>query len=255
MDAAGPGGDEDWKTVAFELVKQYAKRVQGSIAERKGSAVTWNYRRVGAQMLCNEMALELMRFLDPHGQDSLMHGYPVDVVHGTGYVEVRRSDVDKGVAVRRVLREVQSQIGAIDFVLCIGDDRSDEDMFEVVNALAAAAEAEEDGCSSGPASPLWRRPAAPPSESGAASAARPLQKGSITFEEFDPTSCENRSKYYSVTVGRKPSKANFFVKDVGEVSELLQKLASQAIVTKLSRFMSMPVMATREDCDESDGDS
>lgn len=243
--------DDDWKTIAFELVQQYAKRVQGSVAERKGSAITWNYRKVGAQMLCREMAMELMRYLDPQEESSLLHGYPVLVVHGKGYVEVKRRDVDKGVAVSRVLREVQAQIGPIDFVLCIGDDRSDEDMFEVVKGLAA--EAEDDCCSSGAASPLWRRP--PPSESSIGTVGRGMQhKGSMTFEEFNPASFDNRSKYYSVTVGRKPSQAAFFVKDVGEVSALLQKLASQAIVTKLSRFVSMPVLAKKEDSDSSDGD-
>lgn len=233
-----PDEDDDWKTIAFELVKQYAKRVQGSVAECKGSAITWNYRNVGAQMLCNQMAMELMRFLDPNGgQDSLMHGYPISVVHGKGYVEVKRSDVNKGVAVSRVLKEIQSQIGTIDFVLCIGDDRSDEDMFEVVNAL-------EEECESVPTSPLKRQNS--PSESSFTTV-RMQPKGSMTFEEFNPASFDNRCKYYSVTVGRKPSKAGFFVKDVGEVSELLQKLASQAVVTKLSRFVSMPVLATKED--------
>jgi len=249
--------EDDWKPIAFELMKQYAKRVQGSVAEYKGSAITWNYRKVGAQALCEEMARELMRFLNPDaGPDSLMHGYPIRVVHGKGYVEVKRSDVDKGVAVSRVLREMQGQLGQIDFILCIGDDRSDEDMFEVVNAFGrgALSEVDDDACSSNPASPFRRRPA--PSESSIQSSRMTHRSNcSMTFEEFNPASCENRSKFYSVTVGRKPSKAGYFVKDVGEVSELLQKLASQAIVTNLSRFMSMPALARTEDSGDSEEDT
>mmetsp|Transcript_3481 Transcript_3481/g.8101 ORF Transcript_3481/g.8101 Transcript_3481/m.8101 type:complete len:544 (+) Transcript_3481:148-1779(+) len=245
--------DDDWKMIALELMKQYTKRVQGSVAECKGSAITWNYRKVGAQMLCKEMAAELMRFLDPHGgQDSLMHGYPIAVVHGKGYVEVKRSDVDKGVAVSRVLKEMQNQLGQIDFILCIGDDRSDEDMFKVVNAFARVGDAHHDECSpSGGASPLGRRP---PSEASAQNSRLLQHKTNVskTFEEFNSASCENRSQFYSVTVGRKPSKAGYFLKDVGEVSELLQKLASQAIVSKLSRFMSMPVLVHKEDHDDSE---
>merc|ERR1719436_1140196 len=142
-DAAGE--DEDWKTVAKQLMQQYVKRVQGSVLESKGSSVAWNYRKVGAQQLANEIALELARFLDPNmGPASLLYGYPVVVVNGKGYVEVKRSDVDKGVAVERVLSEMRERLGQVDFVLCIGDDRSDEDMFEVVNNLAAG----RDGVSS-----------------------------------------------------------------------------------------------------------
>jgi len=240
--------DDDWKTVAFELLKQYAKRVQGSNVEYKGSAITWNYRKVGAQLLCMEMATELMRFLDPEGPDSLLHGYPVLVRHGKGYVEVRRKDVDKGVAVNRVLTELRNQVGQIDFILCIGDDRSDEDMFEVVNTIPENKPPEDDFPD--PMSPKIRRPTN-------MDAPRITNKTnvSMTFEEFDPTKSLNRSKFYTVTVGRKPSTAGFFLKDPGEVSELLQRLASQAIVTKLSRFTSMPTLTNKDGDVDSDDSS
>merc|ERR1712037_613314 len=56
-----------------------------------------------------------------------------------GYVEVTRRDINKGLAIQRVLQTISSQAGqAIDFVLCIGDDRSDEDMFEAVNNFGDA---------------------------------------------------------------------------------------------------------------------
>lgn len=98
--------------------------------EAKGSCIAWNYRKVASQILLQEMAMELTSFLDP--KTGLMAGYPVQVVSGKGYVEVKRNDIDKGKAVERVL----AQLGRIDFVLCIGDDRSDEDMFEVINGIA-----------------------------------------------------------------------------------------------------------------------
>jgi len=139
---AGDSGmpDDDWKLVVLELFKQYVKRVQGSVIAFKGSSVTWSFKEVGSVQLARQYALELTRFLNPEDPGSPLRGLPVKVVSGKGYVEVKRNDVDKGVAVSRVLQEMRKQFPSStaeipEFVLCIGDDRSDEDMFEAIDEL------------------------------------------------------------------------------------------------------------------------
>jgi len=243
--------DKEWKTICETLMKQYVKRVQGSVLESKGSAVAWNYRKVGAQVVAKEIALQLTRFLDPsNGPESLMYGYPVRVVNGKGYVEVKRSDVDKGVAANRVLQEVRERLGQVDFVLCIGDDRSDEDMFQVVNDMA-----KREGLESIVEDIPMPEMSPKTTKSGASiwSSSGPglriARKGSLTLEEFNPADVDKKSRYYTVTVGRKPSKAGYFLKDVGEVSDLLQRLALQARAAGLSRFSSMPMLVRSEDGD------
>jgi len=247
--------DKEWKTICETLMKQYVKRVQGSILESKGSAVAWNYRKVGAQVMAKEIALQLTRFLDPsNGPESLMYGYPVRVVNGKGYVEVKRSDVDKGVSASRVLEEVRQRMGEVDFVLCIGDDRSDEDMFEVVNQSA-----KREGIESIAEDVPFNMPDASPKTnksgtslfSSSGPGLRIARKGSLTLEEYNPVEADKKSRcrYYTVTVGRKPSKAGYFLKDVGEVSDLLQRLALQARAAGLSRFSSMPMLVRSEDGD------
>jgi len=246
--------DSDWKTIAKTLMEKYVKRVQGSVLESKGSAVAWNYRKVGAQMLANEIAQELTRFLDPtNGPDSLMYGYPVVVISGKGYVEVKRSDVDKGVVVSRMLQEMRQQFGPIEFVLCIGDDRSDEDMFEKVNEFSKkegrgsrCIALDEDGDSIN-AMECQPSPTSVKSWSSSGPSLRITKKASVTLEEFNPADKTKSSQYYTVTVGRKPSQAGFFLKDVGEVSDVLQRLALQATVANLSRFSSMPTLAQYDD--------
>eukprot|EP00435_Cladocopium_sp_Y103_P006500 s3724_g2.t1 len=121
--------NQEWKNLAVELIQQYVKRIQGSIIEVKACAISWNYREVGAAGVIDDVALELMRFLDPESPMGLLHGYPVKVFMGKGYVEVKRKDIDKGAACIRTLEE----LGPVDFVLCVGDDRSDEDMFEAMS--------------------------------------------------------------------------------------------------------------------------
>jgi trehalose 6-phosphate synthase/phosphatase len=42
--------------------------------------------------------------------------------------------VNKGIVAKRLLSAMQGKGMSPDFVLCIGDDRSDEDMFEVITS-------------------------------------------------------------------------------------------------------------------------
>jgi trehalose 6-phosphate synthase/phosphatase len=231
--------DVDWISVVVELFKQYTKRLQGSIIERKGSAVTWSYHEVGAPELARVMAHELSRLLDPKEPDGLLKGYPVKVVWGKGYVEVKRLDVDKGLAVKRVLDDLKNELGiVVDFILCCGDDRSDEDMFEVIKEL----ENTDPGMEA-------ITPKKKLSKPGRMSA--PL---SWTAED-DFRAGGQHYYYYSATIGRKSSKAKFFIKDTDAVVELLTKLAKEGVRTKFSQCLSVPDMmalvAEAEDDDDS----
>ena len=53
-----------------------------------------------------------------------MIGEAIEVVSGQHYVEVKPRGISKGAAVGKLLTSVDP-----DFVLCLGDDRSDEEMF------------------------------------------------------------------------------------------------------------------------------
>jgi len=242
--------DDDWKSIVFELFKQYTKRVQGSIIQNKGSAIVWNYREVGAQLLAREMAMELTRFLDPSGPAGLLDGYPVSVSGGKGYVEVKRCDIDKGKAVARVVQEINEQFGFPDFILCIGDDRSDEDMFDVVNQLSQSSQASARKSSSGMTSTSSSGTSCKdtfrtaPSmgtiseDSLSNNPATDAGKGRVSVTVDDMSF--QKSKCYTVTVGRKPSKATHYVKDVGEVSDLLVKMAAISVSGKFGVCCSMP---------------
>ncbi|CAE8601640.1 unnamed protein product, partial [Polarella glacialis] len=62
-------------------------------------------------------------------------------------------------------------------------------------------------------------------------------------------------RYFTATVGRKATQASHFVADVDEVSGLLHKLASHAIVSSFSRFASMPAMQMHLQADDQDSES
>ena len=56
---------------------------------------------------------------------------PVDVVMGKSFVRVRHEGVTKGSLVKHIVSHYNVRGGA-DFILCLGDDRMDEDVFVVL---------------------------------------------------------------------------------------------------------------------------
>jgi len=115
--------NEGWQSIAGALMEHYVKRTQGSIIEHKGSCVTWNY--LGSELeFGNLQGQKLTESLV-----SLLQSYQCEVASGIGYVEVRLRGVNKGCAVNKLL----DHFGDVDFVLCVGDDRSDEEMFNQIH--------------------------------------------------------------------------------------------------------------------------
>ena len=62
---------------------------------------------------------------------SALEMFDVEVLKGRDYVQVRPRNVNKGVFVREVLELLNhSSESPVDLVLCMGDDTTDEAMFE-----------------------------------------------------------------------------------------------------------------------------
>lgn len=265
--------DDTWKTYAFEIMRHFVNRTQGTFIENKGSALVWQYREAD-QHLGSWQAKELSSHLQ-----ELLFGFDVDVTNGTGYVEVSVRGVNKGVAVATLLEKATQVMGTVDFVLCIGDDASDEAMFEAVNKLVDPFETEAmvddasqlsttDGeslhsdserCAGagrqvamlGSLPTLKHVPSGPPVLEHAPSA--PMGKsasllGSMKKSKATPGTLGNKSsgnlfglaggdelmptnssqrRFFTCTVGFKPSAANFYLDGPDEVSEILGALQSQ----------------------------
>jgi trehalose 6-phosphate synthase/phosphatase len=115
----------DWKTTLFPIVQSYTDRVPGSWTEEKEFSVVWHYRVADEErgiMAARELTDDLI---------ALTANIDVQVVQGNKTVEIRNAGVHKGLA---------SQIWLVknpcDFILAIGDDLTDEDMFTVLPGRA-----------------------------------------------------------------------------------------------------------------------
>ncbi|MEO5919423.1 MAG: bifunctional alpha,alpha-trehalose-phosphate synthase (UDP-forming)/trehalose-phosphatase [Candidatus Limnocylindrales bacterium] len=115
-----PGANVDWKERVRPVLDQFAARAPGSTVEEKGYALAWHYRLVEPEFgtwLANELASTL---------DQQLAGTELAVLRGSKVIEVRYAWANKG----EVVSHVRSIGPAPDFELAIGDDRTDEDMFD-----------------------------------------------------------------------------------------------------------------------------
>jgi trehalose 6-phosphate synthase/phosphatase len=119
------GLDSEWKKLVRPWLEFAAARLAGAYVEEKEYALVWN-QGGGDPQLGRQRARQLREALT-----SLMANANVKVVTGNGTVEVRSSQMHKGAIAGALMAR-----RAADFVLAIGDDVSDEDMFRGLPASA-----------------------------------------------------------------------------------------------------------------------
>ncbi|PON48291.1 Trehalose-phosphatase [Parasponia andersonii] len=120
--------DFDWKQIAEPVMQLYTETTDGSTIEAKESALVWNYQHADPDFGSCQ-AKELLDHLE-----SVLANEPVSVKSGPHIVEVKPQGANKGLIAERLLSTMKQKSMLPDFVLCIGDDRSDEDMFEVITS-------------------------------------------------------------------------------------------------------------------------
>ncbi|KAA5540613.1 bifunctional alpha,alpha-trehalose-phosphate synthase (UDP-forming)/trehalose-phosphatase [Adhaeribacter rhizoryzae] len=113
--------DNSWKEDIRPIFEMYVSRTPGTLLEEKDFALVWHYRKVDP-VLGETRAGELSSHLN-----YLIANRNLQVMEGDKIVEIKNIEVNKGIAASRWLHQYGS-----DFVLAIGDDRTDEDTFRVM---------------------------------------------------------------------------------------------------------------------------
>lgn len=119
-----------WFPIAKRIMQDYAARVPGSFVEHKEFAVTWHYRQspvnfgaYQARKLAEELEVGLANF-------------PVNIISGKKVIEARAVEANKGSFVQYYLNTLTTSESLEEmgrrFFLAIGDDQTDEDLFETV---------------------------------------------------------------------------------------------------------------------------
>lgn len=108
----------DWKKKVKPILKEFVARTPGSELEEKDFSFAWHYRRVQpnlAYVRKEALKTKLRSALDSDD---------IGVYEGQKIIEVKSKRMNKGVAVAGLASKNQW-----DFILAVGDDYTDEDMF------------------------------------------------------------------------------------------------------------------------------
>jgi len=116
--------DFGWMQMAEPVMNLYTESTDGSYIETKETALVWHHQDADPGFGSSQ-AKEMLDHLE-----SVLANEPVAVKSGQFIVEVKPQGVSKGLVAEKILTLMKEKGRQADFVLCIGDDRSDEDMFE-----------------------------------------------------------------------------------------------------------------------------
>lgn len=113
---------DEWKISFREIMLLFVQRCPGSFIENKRTSLVWHYRNADP-IYGVQIAKDLIESL----KKALHNPEEFKVLEGNHIVEVRPGLIDKGSAALRVFNELKHP-----FILAIGDDRTDEDLFSVL---------------------------------------------------------------------------------------------------------------------------
>jgi trehalose 6-phosphate synthase/phosphatase len=114
------GPPAGWKAKVLPLLEHYLDRTPGSLIEEKEFALVWHHRLADPEFgewLANELVATL---------DEMLADSELQAIRGNKTVEVRLVWANKGTVVDRL----ESEHRDATFRLAMGDDRTDEDLFE-----------------------------------------------------------------------------------------------------------------------------
>jgi trehalose 6-phosphate synthase/phosphatase len=114
--------DLTWKNKFRPILEDYVDRCNGSMIEEKHASIVWHYRNADeeiASLRINELKDDLSEILKSEPKLFMLEGNKV--------LEIKSILYDKGTIASSLIQKAD-----YDFILALGDDRTDEDLFKVI---------------------------------------------------------------------------------------------------------------------------
>jgi trehalose 6-phosphate synthase/phosphatase len=113
-----------WKKSIMPLLNQATMKCPESFVEEKRFSLAWHYRNSDPE-LGQSISEELMESVS-----QTVHSAHLKILNGNKVIEILNAAIGKGVAVKNLLEHKN-----FDFILSVGDDATDEEMFEVLSDI------------------------------------------------------------------------------------------------------------------------
>lgn len=108
-----------WKNKVLPVLNRITLSCPNSFVEEKHFSLAWHYRNAELQSGVTH-SRELIRILE-----SIILSYNLKILDGNKVVEIMNKEIGKGNAVKNIVEQTN-----YDYILSIGDDKTDEEMFE-----------------------------------------------------------------------------------------------------------------------------
>lgn len=116
--------ETSWKQQMLPILQKYSAKTPYSKIEEKTHSLVWHYRR-SPPYYAQKNAVAIKRLLAP-----LLRAYGLQLFTGNKVLEIKDPNVNKGAALSSWLHAEH------DFIMAIGDDFTDEDMFAILPTQA-----------------------------------------------------------------------------------------------------------------------
>lgn len=113
--------NQEWKAGLYPLLNLYVKKTPKSRIEIKETSIAWHYRE------CDPWLGPIRAVQLTNSLVSICLKNKLSIIQGNKVIEIKSPDYSKGSEVRRLL-----DANHYDFILAMGDDTTDDDMFEAL---------------------------------------------------------------------------------------------------------------------------
>ncbi len=107
----------EWKEPVLAILNEAFSSCPGSFIEMKTYSLAWHYRNADTGDMQSRNLIDIL--------EKMSNSYNFKILDGNKVVEIKSNVIGKGEAVKYIIEK-----NNYDFVLCIGDDKTDEDMFD-----------------------------------------------------------------------------------------------------------------------------
>ncbi|EGC35831.1 hypothetical protein DICPUDRAFT_47494 [Dictyostelium purpureum] len=117
------GIDMSWKEIVVPILEHFSERLPGSSLLVNSVTVTFSYENCSNEYSADNAQELLTTLMEVAGKT------PIDISNNNKIIEIKPSGTGSSVAMKKVIEENPE----IDFILCIGDDKTEQGVFDLLD--------------------------------------------------------------------------------------------------------------------------